>query len=139
MMSVIHNILEKVSAFIHAFGPSATEDDGSTRRRHIRRAGPNTDILVANSSYIVKDWSKGGVFFETQPDARMVLGDQVQLTLRFRLPNEIITITQPGRIVRAVKRGIAAEFLPLSNEARRLFDRVIDGMNAQGFIESQAA
>lgn len=117
----------------------SVQSDSAVRRKHVRRPGIQTDVVVANHSYIVRDWSKGGVFFESTSDARMTPGEQVQFTLRFRLPHGTVDITQPGRIIRSAARGIAAEFLPLTAESRRLFDRVIDSMNAQGFLESQAA
>lgn len=108
-----------------------------TRRKHMRHGGLQADVVVQDRAFSVKDWSLGGFCFETLPDPHMVVGDKVQFTLRFRLPHETVVIRQAGRIVRAARRGIAAEFMPLSPEARRKFHRVLDTLHAKNFLESQ--
>ena len=133
-IQMIDAILRKLG-----LGDDSFNTEADARRKHIRHPGMQADVMVSDRSYGVRDWSLGGIFFETLPDARMVVGDQVQFTLRFRLPHETVSIVQPGRVVRAAKRGIAAEFTPLSPEIRRRFDKVIDGFNAQSFLESQVA
>ncbi len=120
-------------------GDGSFNKDGSTRRKHVRHAGVLADVIVADRAYGVRDWSTGGVYFDAQPEARLNVGDKVQFMLRFRLPNETVNIMQTGKIVRAVRKGLAAEFLPLSPESKRKFARVLDGVNAQRFVESQVA
>jgi hypothetical protein len=110
-----------------------------TRRKYVRHGGVQGEVQVLDRAYGIKDWSLGGVCFETLPDPRIMVGDRVQFTLKFRLPHETIAIRQVGRVVRAARRGIAAEFLPLSPEARRKFERVIDSLHAKNFLESQVA
>jgi hypothetical protein len=81
----------------------------------------------------------GGISFETLPDSRMIAGDKLNLTLRFRFPTEVISVQHEGRIVRAGTRGVAAEFLPVSNDVRRQLERVVDNINAEEFLRSQIA
>lgn len=109
------------------------------RRKYIRHPGLQAEVVVADRAYGVRDWSTGGIYFEALPDSRLTVGDKVQFMLRFRLPHETVNIVQTGRIVRSVRRGLAAEFLPLSPDTRRKFARVLDGFNAQRFLESQLA
>lgn len=118
---------------------SLNEESIDSRRKHIRHPALQAEVEVANRAYSLRDWSLGGVFFETQPDARLVAGDQVPVTLRFRFPGEVISVTQPVRVIRAAKRGIAAEFIQLDADTRRKFQRALDNMNVQGFVESQVA
>ena len=118
---------------------SLNEESIDSRRKHIRHPAIQAEVEVANRAYSLRDWSFGGIFFETQPDARLVAGDQVPMTLRFRFPTEVVSVTQPARVVRAAKRGIAAEFVQLDADARRKFQRALDNMNVQGFVESQVA
>jgi len=124
---------------ILGIGDGAFNKAPEVRRKHVRHAGVQAEVVVGDRSYGVKDWSTGGVYFETAPDARLVVGDRVQFMLRFRLPNETINIVQAGKIVRSVRRGLAAEFTPLSPESKRKFAKVVDGFNAQRFLESQVA
>ena len=131
---MINKILSKLG-----LGDGSLYQDLDTRRKHLRHGGIQAEVVVQDRSFGVKDWSMGGVCFETLPDPHMVVGDKIQFTLRFRLPHETVIIKQAGRIVRAAKRGIAAEFMPLSPEARRKFARVLDGLHATQFLESQVA
>jgi hypothetical protein len=114
-----------------------TSNDIGTRRKHIRHEGVKAEVEVGNKAYGVRDWSLGGVSFESSPYTDIAVGDKVQFTIKFKLAHEIVSIRQVGRVVRAAKRGMAAEFLPLSPEARRKFERVLDGLHAQRFLESQ--
>lgn len=120
-------------------GDGSLNEDVDTRRRHIRHPGLQAEVEVANRAYSVRDWSLGGVFFETLPDARIIAGDHIPVTMRFRFPDETVSIPQTVKVIRAAKRGIAAEFLPMNADAKRKFQRVLDSYNAQGFVESQVA
>lgn len=131
---MINEILSKLG-----LGDASLTQEAEARRKHVRRNGMRADVVVGNTTYGVRDWSQGGVFFDVAPDARLVVGDKVNVTLRFRLPHETVNIQQMARVVRAANHGIAAEFTPLSPEARRKFDRVIDGYHTQSFLESQVA
>lgn len=120
-------------------GDGSLNENVDTRRRHIRHPGVQAEVEVANRSYSVRDWSLGGVFFETLPDARIIAGDHIPVTMRFRFPDETVSIPQTVKVIRAAKRGVAGEFLPMNTDARRKFQRVLDTYNAQGFVESQVA
>ncbi|MEZ0260592.1 MAG: PilZ domain-containing protein [Alphaproteobacteria bacterium] len=126
-----------INRVLELIGLRTGNDDIGTRRKHIRHDGVKAEVEVGSKAYGVKDWSLGGVSFETSPYAGMSVGDKIQLTLKFKLAHEIVSIRQVGRVVRAAQRGMAAEFLPLSPEARRKFERVLDGLHAQRFLESQ--
>jgi len=113
--------------------------DADARRRHIRHAGIHAEVVVGNRAYSIRDWSLGGVSFETAPDARITSGDILHLVLKFRFPHDTITIQQPAQVIRTAKRGVAAQFSQLPAEARRQFERVLDSLHAQSFLESQVA
>lgn len=130
---MINQILTKLG-----LGDSSLNADQDTRRRYIRHVGRHAEVQFADRTYSLRDWSMGGVFFETAPDARIVEGDKINCTITFRFPHETVTIPQSLRVVRAAKRGIAAEFLQVSPEIRRKLQRVMDGVNTESFLESQA-
>ncbi len=120
-------------------GDGALNAKADFRRKHIRYAGVHAEVVVGDRAYSIRDWSLGGMSFETAPDARLTAGDKILAVLKFRFPHDTITIQQPALIVRTAKRGIAAQFAPLPAEARRQFERVLDSLNAQSFMESQVA
>ncbi len=131
---MINKILEKLG-----LGDGSLYQSIDTRRKHMRHEGVQGEVLVQDRTYGLKDWSMGGICFESQLGPGVSVGDKVHFTLRFRLPHETVLIGQTGRVVRAAKRAVAAEFLPLSPEARRKFARVIDSLHANNFLESQVA
>lgn len=120
-------------------GDGSLNAEIETRRRHARFAVPQADVEVGGRAYSLKDWSMGGICFETPPDARLTQGDRAHFTLRFRFPHGTVTVEQQGRIVRASRRGIAAEFAPPDENTRRELERVLDGLHAQGFLHTQVA
>ena len=129
---MIDQILSKLGLSESAIGLQS-------RRKYPRHPGVQAEVSVGGRVYSVHDWSMGGVFFETAPDSRIVVGDQVQLDIKFRLPHEVVTISQPVRVVRSVRRGIAAAFEQITPETRKRFEKVIDSFHAQSFLESQVA
>jgi hypothetical protein len=120
-------------------GDGSLNAEVDTRRKYVRYVGLQGEVEVAGQAYSLRDWSMGGVSFETLPDARIMAGDTVNLTLRFRFPNSVVTVTQGGRVTRTGRKGVGAEFTELSPEAKRDFGRVLDAVHAQGFLQSQVA
>jgi len=119
-------------------------DDASVKakedgRKYIRYSNVHAEVTVGNQAYSVRDWGLGGVSFETAPDARLTVGDKIQLDLQFRFLTGTITVQQPAQIVRTAKRGVAVVFSPLPAATRRQFDRVLDNLHTESFLKSQAA
>ncbi len=120
-------------------GDGSNNLDVDARRRHIRLNGLRADVEMGQQSFPVRDWSQGGVFFETLPDSRLVEGDRLVATIRFRFPHETIAVQRELRVVRTARRGVAAEFAPMSNDDRKQFDRILDNYHAESFLASQVA
>ena len=114
--------------------PSAVQEH---RRKHTRYPGFHTEMIVGDQSYSVCDWSRGGIAFETTPNDNLNPGDNIQVILKFKLPHDTITIKQLACIVRSSKHNIAAEFAPLPTVVHRQFERVLDNLYTQDFLESQ--
>lgn len=114
-------------------------DDSRVRRLPPRHPGTQAEVVIGGRSFSVRDWSMSNLFFDTPPDSRLIVGDKVMMELKFRLPHETVTIEHMAMIIRTAPRGAMAEFLPLTADVRRKFERVIDGFHAQSFIESQVA
>lgn len=131
---MINQILVKLG-----LGDGSLNADPATRRKHIRYSGVPVDVEVAGKAYSAKDWSMGGVSFDTLPDARILAGDRINFTLHFRFPHDTISVEQEGRVLRTGREGVAATFGDMSPVAKREFGRVIDGIHAQDFLKSQSA
>lgn len=131
---MFHQILEKLrlkgKAPPQPFTPA-------TRRRHTRYHDMRSDVVVGDRAYSVRDWSLGGVMFETLPDSRLVVGDKIRITLKFRFTHMVISLQHDVRVVRTSRYGVAAEFLSSSPETQRELRRVVDHYHAQRFLESQ--
>src|ERR1700733_702446 len=134
---IIGELVQSVLSFLHL--DSSPWDAESEVRKYVRYGNIHAEVTVGNQAYSIRDWGLGGVAFETAPDARLTVGDKIQLVLKFRFLNDTITVQQPAQIVRTAKRGIAAVFTPLPAETRRQFDRVLDSLHTESFLESQAA
>jgi hypothetical protein len=131
-------MIKKILAFL-GLGNGIYNVVSDPRRKYVRHPGFRAEVVIGNRVYGVRDWSLGGVAFETGADARIQAGDKVQVTMKFHLPNDTITIEQQARIVRAAKRGVAAAFAPLPPTTRRQFERVLDSLHTHNFLESQVA
>lgn len=112
--------------------------DAMARRRYARRNVDRCVAVVGDKMYPVEDWSLGGV--KIQGDGRMFTEDQqINLTMKFKLRDEVIDIAHRGRVVRKGKDNIAFEFLPLPAKLRGLFQQVVDDYVTRQFAESQMA
>lgn len=126
---------------ILGLGDGSMNGAAEWRRRHvrhdIRKTAVQAEVEINGRAYSIRDWSMGGLCFDAE--AVPNVGQKLDMQIRFRLPHETITIRQPARVVRAMKRGVATEFAPLAPEMRRRFQKVVDDIHALDFVESQVA
>lgn len=137
-MITSQEIVEKFLSFFN-IGQEDWSIDADARRKFIRHGNVHAEVKVGNYNYSVRDWSMGGISFETGPDASLTVGDKLTVNLTFRFLHDTVTVQHAVRVVRATRRTIAAEFMPAAGEVRRQFDRVLDSLHMQNFLESQAA
>lgn len=110
------------------------------RRKHVRYSGLQAEAIIGKNTYAIRDWDLSGIAFETNPDTCIDTGTEVKMTVKFHFPNEMIAIEQKARIVRNAKRGVsAATFTSMPANAHRQFQRVLDNIYTQNFLESQVA
>lgn len=120
-------------------GDGSNNIETDPRRKYIRFEGAHAEIELGQQSLPVRDWSQGGVFFDSVPGVDLQEGDKLVATLRFRFPHETVSVQQQIRVVRSARSGVAVEFGPQSNDDRKQFNRVIDNYNAENFLASQTA
>ena len=135
---MIGELVQSVLSFLHLDSGAWNADIDA--RKYIRYGNIHAEVTVGNQAYSVRDSGLGGIAFETAPDARLTVGDKIQVVLKFRFLHDTITVQQPAQIVRTARRGIeAAVFTPLPAATRRQFDRVLDRLHTESFLQSQAA
>lgn len=126
---------------ILGLGDGSLNGASEWRRRHVRHnpkeIGVRAEVEIGGKRYAIRDWSLGGLCFETPANADVPVGAEVDMDIHFRLPHETVTIRQAGRMIRSVSRGVATEFRDLTPDMRRRFEKVLDMVHTQRFLESQ--
>src|SRR5688500_7046079 len=116
-----------LQTFLSTLRASASNDAVmmGTRRRHARRENDRCVALLYGHSFPVENWSQGGILLGG--DERLFsAGQEVELTVKFKLRNMIMDIDLRGQVVRKNAGRIAVQFSPLSRAIRRCFQQVMD-------------
>lgn len=107
-----------------------------SKREHARRAGDQCVSIVNGKMYPIQNWSTGGVLIAG--DERMFgVADEHDITLKFKLRDEVLDISHKAKIVRKGYGNIALQFAPLTQAVQSGFQKVMDDVLAQNFSESQ--
>lgn len=114
-----------------------SSDDYSARRQFPRRNADKCVSVVNGATLPVLDWSPGGLRVFADPRT-ISIGDEVDVTMKFQLHDELVNINHRAHIVRKARDSFALQFLPLTGEIRNTFNHIIDNFNADDFATSQA-
>ncbi|NCT40933.1 MAG: PilZ domain-containing protein [Alphaproteobacteria bacterium] len=115
-----------------------TNEQYSTRRRFSRRSCDNSAVVIDGQIYPVENWSMGGV--AVNGDSRgFGVNTTVDVTMKFKLSNDVIDLPHTARVVRKSNDRIAFEFDPLSDTMRKGLQLVVDDYVSSKFAESQLA
>ena len=129
-----------IQSLMTALGLSKTHgDDGGdffSRRSHPRRTSDQCIGMIEGKAHPILDWSPGGVRIFADPRPLSV-GQELPITLKFHLQDEVIQVNHPGHVVRKGRDSVSVQFLPLDQDVRRKFQQVIDDFNAREFAGSQ--
>lgn len=128
-----------IKTILHNLGLSRVIDHpADTRRRQVRRTGERAVIVVGNKSYVVRDWSPAGIYFDADPGV-FRNGETFRFTLKFKLDNQTVEIPHEADVLRIEPTGVAAQLRPYGAEIRRKFDRVVENLMAEEFSNSYVA
>jgi hypothetical protein len=109
----------------------------TARRMYERRSTDTCISQIGDHVYPVENWSQGGVLLSG--DNRFLGANEVyDLTMRFKLRDRVLNVSQKARVVRMTGTKAALQFLPLTREVRGAFQTVIDDLVAGQFANSQA-
>lgn len=130
-------MLNFIMAVLNMDETQSTADTATARRLYERRATDTCVSQIGDAVYPVENWSQGGVLLSG--DNKFLGQHEVyDMTMRFKLRDRVINITQKARVVRRAGMKTALQFLPLTREIRNAFQTVIDDMVTSQFATSQA-
>lgn len=109
-----------------------------TRRSFPRRASDTCVSEIAGKSFPIRDWSQCGVLIEMDSRAYHI-GQQVPITLKFKLGRTIKDVQLSAEIVRKTQNLIAFDFVHMDAQTKAHFSKVLDEAIAQDFLNSQMA
>jgi hypothetical protein len=107
-----------------------------SKRAYPRREGDQCVTVVNGKMYPVQNWSNGGLLI-TADDRMFGVSEEHDVTIKFKLRDEVMDVTHKAKIIRKSSGGIAMQFLPLTSAVQGAFQRVVDDILAQNFSESQ--
>lgn len=109
----------------------------AARRRYTRRDCDKCVTVINGKTYPVENWSLGGLMINSD-EREFGVNDEVGMTMRFRLRDDIIDVPHKGRVVRKGSNKVAFEFRPLTQQIRSNFQNVVDDYVASQFAASQS-
>jgi hypothetical protein len=127
---MLSNILKKLQA-------SVSNDDAGNRRASPRRVMDHCVGVVDGKTFPIVDWSNGGVLL-TGDGKTIGLEDAKDVTLKFKLTDEVMSVQHRGRVIRKTKDKFAIRFEPLPRDIAHQFQQVIDDYVTREFASSQA-
>ncbi len=114
------------------------EPQVKTKRKYERRTVDHCVSVIDGKTYPVQDWSEGGVllFGDSKPFA---LNSEVDVTMKFKLRDDMIDVEHRARVVRKSNNNVAFEFTPITKQIHKAFQSVIEDYVTAQFVDSQQA
>jgi len=110
--------------------PPLEEHGGLSKRRFTRRSCDICVSKINGHSFPVVDWSLGGL--QVAGDTRVFsIDDIVEVELKFKLSNRIVSIPHKARVVRKTCEKLGLEFRPLTDKMRGDFYSVVEDYSQQ--------
>jgi hypothetical protein len=116
---------EMFKKLLRRYGGRNTDNAPELRRTHPRRSHDRCIGYVNDKPLPVVNWSPGGALLSG--DERLYsVGEEVEVTLTFKLEQRIVDIRHKARIIRKTRENIALQFAPLNDAIRGHFEAVMD-------------
>lgn len=116
---------------------TVSNDDDENRRASPRRRMDHCVGIVDGKTFPIVDWSNGGVLL-TGDGKTVSLEEAKDITLKFKLSNEVLAVQHRGRVIRKTNDKFAIRFEPLTRDISQQFQQVIDDYVTREFAGSQA-
>ncbi len=122
--------------FLSSRSNSGRDGHSESRRKHERRASDQCVSMIAGRVYPIIDWSLGGILIAAD-DRLFGLKEEMDVTLKFHMRNNILEVPHKARVIRKNNNRIAFEFEPLSRQIRDRFQTILDDAVVREFADSQ--
>ncbi len=109
----------------------------TARRKYTRRDCDRCVTVINGKTYPVENWSLGGVLLSAD-EREFGPEDEMDITLKFKLRDDIVDVPHAARVIRKSRNKIAFEFKPLTQQIRSNFQNVVDDYVASQFAASQS-
>ncbi len=109
---------------------------GQSKRAFERRDCDQCVSVIDGQIYPVRDWSRGGIQIFGN-DKSFTVNSEVDVTLKFRLRDDIVEVAHKARVVRKGYERVALQFLPITKQMQKLFQSVVDDYVTGQFADSQ--
>ena len=106
------------------------------KRRHERRSSDQCVSEINGNNYPIINWSNGGALIFAD-DRLFAKGETIDLKMKFRVHDNIVSIPHAGKIIRTGASRVAIQFDELTETMNRAFKRVIDETISREFADSQ--
>lgn len=126
-----------LSAILKKMRSTVSNDDADNRRASPRRVMDQCVGVVDGKTFPIVDWSNGGVLL-TGDGKTIGLEDAKDITLKFKLSDQVMAVKHRGRVIRKTKDKFAIRFEPLTRDITHQFQQVIDDYVTREFAGSQA-
>lgn len=102
-----------LQALLSSLKTSTSNDEQTTKRTHLRRGVDCCVAVIHGRTFPVENWSLGGVLLQT--DERLFGKEQdIDLTVKFKLRNNIVDISHKGTVVRKTNGKVGPASLHIS-------------------------
>jgi hypothetical protein len=125
-----------LKAFMNTLRGEHRPRTAKASRAYPRRAGDCCVALVNGKMHPVENWSIGGILF-TADDRLFGLDDSCDVTLKFKLRDDLVDVTHSGKIIRKSDKKVALQFAPMTKKNQVLLLQVVDDFVSQRFADSQ--
>jgi hypothetical protein len=125
-----------LESFLSTLRASASNDPDLTRRRAPRRDEDRCVAVICGQTFPVENWSFGGLLLQGE-DRLFGDGQDIEVTLKFKLRNTILDVTHRARVVRKGNQKIALAFGAIGKTVARTMQQVVDDAVAREFARSQ--
>lgn len=127
-----------IKNFLNRFTEDTADHGFNDLREYTRIPEEFASVIIGSNEYTVEDWSKGGAFIKGIAN-NIHIDDHLNFTLKFNLPHETVMIPHSGFVVRKHPNGFALAFDLHTEQSKRNFARVMDGVLSRGFADSSLA
>ncbi|TVQ84478.1 MAG: hypothetical protein EA357_02970 [Micavibrio sp.] len=127
--------MEALKKTLTYFMPEKKADEN--RRRHTRLSGDGMTVIAGGARFDVVNWSENGFLLKAGNTNLPVTAQELTLKLKFSTGDGTKELPRTGRIIRRNGDYLAVSLMPLNEDEKILFGRMVDRALTESFVRSQ--